>query len=732
MKLVAWIEMELLSETIFGGDNQSFSTTDIDLQTDEEGFPYFSGRTLKGVLREEAEWYNRCLPEDQRLDDEIYRLFGKSHADNYESLKFGHAKLSDALYEFVKQEQKDISPQLVTLALTEVRSMTAIDEDGKAKKGTLRQVRVIKPGFVFFAPVFAVRKLTDKEKQLLETSVKLLRRVGLMRHRGKGEVRCRLHWVGESDQKGASFSSKAASYYELTIHVEEPLKISQVLGTSDSSHALKYIPGSVLRGALVQEYLQSVGQKPDDLDTNFIFNPKHVQFWNGYLSCDEQRGLPFALNMFETKESAKLKNQIREIYDAFDEERFSEIRNESPVRVMRDVMFLCADGELMAGNVQTVSSLHISINGGAERVQGDKTHVYRYEAIAPGQIFKAVVYVSGEHPFVQWLQEQSELTLWLGGARNSGYGRTTVRIRPLQQSPEHTDWRSIQGTKQLYILATSDWIIRDEHGRLVSSLDEKWLGQQLGVELEWKDQLVTTRINGGYVSPWKAYQPAIQTVQAGSIFRYEIKSGTLDPDRLLNLMKRGVGERVNEGYGRLMFFANWDYRRLKDISIPSSDTRTVVRGNPGVDAQQLAMLKRHLIRLLLWESVRMLVAQWRQGMSGSLNSAKWGKLWQVASEMLSMTQSSDRSQNPHARWERFWADVKKRSKNNSKLGMFGVKINGMYIGDFVRRQLETKFDLPHWYQEEVDHLHWNLRALELFFRQMLRAQDMDQSGSGAV
>lgn len=728
VKLAAWIEMELLSETIFGGDNKAFSTTDIDIQTDEQGFPYFSGRTLKGVLREEAEWYNQCLPEDRRMNWEIERLFGKGHSDNYEGLRIGSAKLSDTLYDFVRRER--ISPQQVTQALTDVRSMTAISDEGKAVKGTLRNARVIKPGFVFIAPVFVAGPLTDKEKHLLETAVKLVRRVGVMRHRGKGEVRCRLRWVDASAKQAAGWR-QPSSYYELTIHVHEPLKISHVLGTSDSSHALKYIPGSVLRGALVQEYLQSAGLAPELLDTSFVFNPTHVQFWNGYLSHEGKRGLPFAMNMFETKESAKTNASMRNIYDAFDEARFQKIQHQSPVRVTRDVMFLQDGREIMAGNVKTVSSLHISINGTAGRTTDGETHVYRYEAIAPGQTFKAVVYVSEDHSFARWLAEQSELTLWLGGARNSGYGRTTVHVKPLVQSPEHVDVNRLQAAEQLYVLATSDWIIRDEHGRLVSALDEKWLGQQLGVELEWMDQLTATRVSGGYVSPWKAYQPAVQAIQAGSIFRYRIKSGKLNPEKLAALMERGVGDRVNEGYGRLMFFADWTYQQLKDVSIPRDEGSKIARGSAHADAAQLEKLKESLIRMHMYDAVRLRVAQWRERVSGGLNSSKWGKLWQVASEMLWLAQLPERTESPLERWDRFWKDVENRTKNKSKWGMFGVKVDDMHLGDFVRRQLDIPFEIPAWYQGEVDHLHWNLRALELFFRQMLRDKSVGNARSDA-
>lgn len=741
MRPVAIIEMELLSETIFGGDSELFGTADVELQIDEQGFPYFSGRTLKGVLREEAEWYNQHLPRHERLDAELVRLFGKCDEDNRDSLRFGDAKCSDALYDLVKQKQI-VAPE-VTLALTEVRSMTRIDETGKAATGSLRQVRVMKPGYILYAPLFINRDLTKKEKTLLETSVKLVRHVGLMRHRGKGEVRCRLRWLDVPAPVTSRTSERElARYYELTIHVHEPLKISQVLGTSDSSQTVTYIPGSVLRGALIHEFLHSIGEQPERLETEIVLNPQHVQFWNGYLAVEQKRSLPFALHLFEPKDQAKMSKQLRDIYDSLDEQQIYAIQRLSPVRVSRDVMLLQPGEELVASKVRTTSALHVSVNGSANRSRNEKINVYRYEAIAPGQTFKAVVYVSGAHRFARWLSEQTELTLWLGGARNSGYGRTTVRVEPLEQSPEQPNLAELQQARQLYVLATSDWLIRDEHGRFVSSLDAKWLGRQLGVELVWKEQMIATRMSTGYVSLWRAYQPSVQTVQAGSVFRYEIQSGTLDADKLIRLMERGVGERINEGYGRLIFLTHWPYKRLRDAAVTREDVRAIVRGQPGADDRQLAMLKRNLLQQRLLELTQERVAKWltqveKTAKDVSLNNAKWGKLLQIASDMLALALNLNRTESPQERWDRFWKEEQNRMGNKRKLSYDGVRIGKLMLDDFIRQALDYRYSFPEqddWmnHEENIDHLYWNVRALELFFRQIIRRRTAAKQGRDAV
>lgn len=724
MSLKAIIEVELLSETVFGGDGSVLGTADIEIQTDERGLPYLAGRTLKGLIREQAEWYSSFLPPEEQLDREILRLFGKPWEDNHESLRFGNAKLSDAIYELVSKH--NIGAGEMLNAVTNVRSMTSIDESGKAAAGTLRQARVMKPGFVLYAPVFANTELSETERQLLEKAVKLVRHVGVMRNRGKGEVRCRLKWI--NNRSGSDGSAGEGPYYELTIYAHEPLKISQVLGTSDSSHALNSIPGHVLRGALVQAYLQSTGKSPAELETEEIFDPRKVQFWNGYLALNGKRGLPFAQHLFESKQEAKESKKQRSIYPALDKEYFGRIRHESPVRISRDVMTMERD-VLLAAKVRKSSALHLSLLEDARRAGrlGEyRTRIYRYEALDSGQMFKAVVFAPVQTEFARWLASRKTLTLWLGGARNSGYGRVSVTIEAMRESPERIEALPLKPTGELYVLAVSDWIIRDRNGRLCSALDAGWLGEQLGVDLEPEDQVVGTQLTGGFISQWQAYQPSYSAVQAGSIYKYRVLSGTLDEERVRRLMEQGVGARVNEGFGRLILFTDWPYTRMEDHEPVSAgfEPGKIVRGDTSSDRAQIERIKRNLADMRLQAVTRERVAGWvREVHGGRINSSKWGTLWQISSEILAeIGNGRSRPESAVKRWERFWENMDDRTRNKRDPGLNAVRIGIWSLREFIFRQLEYEYTLDDWLEAYNESRIWNLRALELFFRQMVRGK----------
>ena len=313
------------------------------------------------MLRKEAEWFIHCLPVEKQTDynKALDRLFGQAdqgdvHHANYDAIRFSAARLGDILYD--KIDEHSLSPREVLQSITTIRSMTSIDhETGTAKDHSLRQARTIHAGYSFFAPIFIQRLLTETEQKLLQTAVKLLRHIGLMRNRGKGEVSSKLHWAEKQHIKQTTDNShlKQASeqYIQLSIDVQEPLKINSVLRTSDSTYALTYVPGHVIRGALIHTYLQSNQLGPNDLDTETLFNEENIQFWNGYKSINNQRSLPFVQHLFETKESSKSTVPNKKVYSSLVQEEFNHITDASPVKVSKDAMIM-DDNKLVGENVQ--------------------------------------------------------------------------------------------------------------------------------------------------------------------------------------------------------------------------------------------------------------------------------------------------------------------------------------------------------------------------------------------
>lgn len=183
------IKMELLSETILGSGESVAGYIDLDVLHDELGLPYFKGKTLKGRLREEAENIVR-LQSDVFTQEQLNKLFGKIDNEQDTSLALSDCTVSNNIRKAIKAS--NLSSNDILNSLTDVRSFTAIDKDGIAKEGSLRQIRVINKGLKINSEVKFRNEIDNDELTLFGLSVLALRHIGLMCSRGKGNVKCTL------------------------------------------------------------------------------------------------------------------------------------------------------------------------------------------------------------------------------------------------------------------------------------------------------------------------------------------------------------------------------------------------------------------------------------------------------------------------------------------------------------------------------------------------------------
>lgn len=183
------IKIELLSETILGSGESVAGYIDLDVLHDELGLPYFKGKTLKGRLREEAENIVR-LQSDVFTQEQLNKLFGKIDNEQDTSLALSDCTVSNNIRKAIKAS--NLSSNDILNSLTDVRSFTAIDKDGIAKEGSLRQIRVINKGLKINSEVKFRNEIDNDELTLFGLSVLALRHIGLMCSRGKGNVKCTL------------------------------------------------------------------------------------------------------------------------------------------------------------------------------------------------------------------------------------------------------------------------------------------------------------------------------------------------------------------------------------------------------------------------------------------------------------------------------------------------------------------------------------------------------------
>jgi|CXWK01.1.fsa_nt_gi hypothetical protein len=193
----------LLSDATFGRGEGIAGLIDREVEHDRFGLPYLRGRTLKGLVSEEADNLLFVLERLGRLTPEWTAarqgLFGRpgSATDDRGRLRFGHAELPAAVREAVltiPDAGTDSNRLLVLESLTAIRRQTAIESDekhyGVPAEGSLRSMRVILRQTPFEARLLSEVGLekTPFDLALLAAAMMAFRRAGTGRNRGRGKL----------------------------------------------------------------------------------------------------------------------------------------------------------------------------------------------------------------------------------------------------------------------------------------------------------------------------------------------------------------------------------------------------------------------------------------------------------------------------------------------------------------------------------------------------------------
>ena len=174
------VRIELLEDAFWGSGESIPGAEDSSILMDEHGFPYLRGTTFRGVLREEMENYFAWTGQEN-ADSETEALFGSGgmRTEDGRKLYVGNFNLSEAVRERIQGTQDEIRD-----ALTYMRYFTAL-QDGVAKEGSLRSIRVIRKGLIFYGEI----KCAKEDEDTLEEILGYEKWLGGMRTRGLGKVK---------------------------------------------------------------------------------------------------------------------------------------------------------------------------------------------------------------------------------------------------------------------------------------------------------------------------------------------------------------------------------------------------------------------------------------------------------------------------------------------------------------------------------------------------------------
>jgi hypothetical protein len=214
----ACLRIELLSDATFSRREGTAGIVDTEVEHDDLGMPFISGRTVRGLLRDSwlsmsphfaqsdcscnAYSYNRdswlsMSPHFAALSNAAARVLGRSQAtDDSCRLRIGDASLPAGMRATLQQAanrpDRPLAPAEILVGFTTIRYQTAEDrETGAPAASTLRSSRVVLRGFAFESRLMWLDGYnpTEADLQLLALCALATRHGGLLRNRGRGHIR---------------------------------------------------------------------------------------------------------------------------------------------------------------------------------------------------------------------------------------------------------------------------------------------------------------------------------------------------------------------------------------------------------------------------------------------------------------------------------------------------------------------------------------------------------------
>lgn len=337
----------------------------------------------------------------------------------------------------------------------------------------------------------------------------------------------------------------------ITIHTIEPLLLSKpASGEENSSTTYDHIPGSAIRGAVIQAYMnqkdkQELDIHEDSPDRRLFFDGGCV-FLNGYPTHPETKTrslpVPFLWQVPKDEVLSERPNfinmslaepEVRTVYKSHTCKYFTTLNN--------DVLL----------HKPSLSSIPHNASTDANRKDASTSTIFRYTAISSGQSFKSAILCATDDLLEIIKDCLADGVMFLGGSHRAGYGRVQVETELLDDWVEFEAAGGLKDTDTVSVTLLSDAIIRDEDGRSGAGFDEAFsrlLGLEQSLEhldaSRWQLALV-----GGYNRKWGLPLPQEWAYRAGSTFVYAAADFDAFPD--ISLLNQGIGERKTEGFGRI-------------------------------------------------------------------------------------------------------------------------------------------------------------------------------------
>ncbi|MBE9120864.1 hypothetical protein IQ269_08540 [Tychonema sp. LEGE 07199] len=380
----------------------------------------------------------------------------------------------------------------------------------------------------------------------------------------------------------------------LSLKSQQPILATSFQGDPNSDVSYSYIPGSMIRGAIIGRYMRQHHLSELDLTNaevkRLFFDANSTRYLNAYLLSYEkqpQRTLPLPLSWFKDKDDELNDDSSITVYD------FSIDRGDDP-ETPKSV------GEYFWTKKGGVVNLYkkrrrINIHNFRDRQKGRSTdnqgEIFRYDALDAGQTFQSVILCEDGDATAIHMLLVTEPNIWLGGSQSAGYGHTKIIDLEILN-----DWDEIgkpaedrEGEENLSITLLSDTLLRNEWGQPVADpmLIKQAVEEVLNISLPKPSNIFAgSTLIGGFNRKWGLPLPQVPALAAGSAIVFE--GVEIDESQIQQLEAQGIGERREDGFGRIA--VNWlqDEKFTVSLAKPSSSSTSLKKEGSRFLAEQMA------------------------------------------------------------------------------------------------------------------------------------------------
>lgn len=353
-----------------------------------------------------------------------------------------------------------------------------------------------------------------------------------------------------------------SEYLKIVFRNLEPVRIADD-STSQGGQTvtLRYIPGSAVRGVVINAL---AGDSDFEAVKKSLFSEK-VRYLNGCLTDGEKELLPSPKGFYEDK----IERQDKEIDNVVTGGRLGEGKKRASLG-----RFCRMEGDcIYYYTVDTDSDLKIKIND-------EKQNVFRHEYIRAGYVFTAYAAVE-DRALGDRIRQVFSGDFVIGNGRCAGLGKCRViSCDYADRLPFEAYLPMEEPEGECIMMLLSNTVMRGDQGELCG-LNCRKLAEKMGVTDLTIEACATSTVEvKGYNSKWKTKIPSAVMYEQGSVFRLKYH-GRLTRERMLAICDGGIGIRLNEGFGRVLFLGTYGDVRYKR-AVPS------VRNMDAVEVVQCA------------------------------------------------------------------------------------------------------------------------------------------------